>query len=43
MFARIVPYGILVSLVLLMLMCLAFCVLDQKEREAERKSITNMW
>lgn len=28
---RIVPYGILVSLVLLMLMCLAFCVLDQKE------------
>ena len=29
---RIVPYGILVSLGLLMLMCLAFCVLDQKER-----------
>ena len=30
--ARFVPYGILVSLVILMFICLAFCVLDQKER-----------
>lgn len=30
--ARFVPYGILVSLVILMFVCLAFCVLDQKER-----------
>ena len=29
------PYGILMSLGLLMLMCLAFCVLDQKENTPE--------
>eukprot|EP00434_Breviolum_minutum_P037008 symbB.v1.2.032800.t1/scaffold3984.1/size46886/3 len=28
---RFVPYGILVSLVILMFVCLAFCVLDQKD------------
>lgn len=39
--ARFVPYGILVSLVILMFVCLAFCVLDQKERGSREVHCTS--
>lgn len=36
---RFVPYAILVSLFILMFVCLAFCVLDQKERSSANSCI----